>query len=61
MANLIEKAKSLTMSRRRFLGVTAATAAAATLPGCGLSQAGSSTATADLEEKEGKWAGCVCL
>lgn len=63
MADLIEKAKNYAMSRRAFLGKTAAvmagTAAAVTLPGCGLTKV-ASPATADLAGKEGKWIPVAC-
>lgn len=62
MANLIEKAKNYAMSRRSFIGKSAAvmagTAAMATLPGCGLTKV--SSTTADLAPKEGKWVPAAC-
>jgi len=59
MANLIEKAKNYAVSRRSFLGMTAALAAAVTLPGCGLVPVDAKKAN-DLANKEGKWITAAC-
>lgn len=62
MANLIEKAKNYSMSRRSFLGksatVVAGTAAAVTIPGCGLNKVDSPASS--LANKEGKWVPAAC-
>lgn len=60
MANLIEKAKSYSMNRRSFLGLSAGAAAAITLPGCGLTKVDSTTAAANLANKEGEWIPAAC-
>jgi len=60
VANLIEKAKNYTMSRRSFLGLSAGAAAAITLPGCGLTKVDSTTAAANLANKEGEWIPAAC-
>ena len=60
MANLIEKAKNYAMNRRSFLGLTAGAAAAITLPGCGLNKVDSTTAAANLANKEGEWVPAAC-
>lgn len=63
MSNLMEQAKKHLMSRRSFLGMTATlaagTAAALTLPGCGLQKA-SSDQIAMAGDKEGKWITAAC-
>lgn len=64
MANLVEKAKNYAMNRRSFLGltatVTAGAAAAITLPGCGLAKVDSTTAAANMANKEGEWIPVAC-
>lgn len=61
--SLIEKAKNHVMSRRSFLGksaaLTAGAAATLTLPGCGLQKVDSTTAEA-LSSKEGQWITAAC-
>ncbi|KUO60030.1 MAG: dimethyl sulfoxide reductase subunit A [Gracilibacter sp. BRH_c7a] len=62
MANLLDKAREMMISRRKFLGLsaTAATGAALlTLPGCGLSKLDANEATA-LANKEGTWISAAC-
>lgn len=61
--SLIETAKNYVMSRRSFLGKSAALTAGAvavvTLPGCGLQKVNSDVA-ADLMDKEGEWITAAC-
>lgn len=63
MADLIDKAKKYTMSRRSFLGLSATAvagaAAAITLPGCGLIKT-SSDQISRLAGKEGEWKPAAC-
>lgn len=62
MANLLDKAREMMISRRKFLGLsaTAATGAALlALPGCGLSKLDANEASA-LANKEGTWISAAC-
>lgn len=63
MANFIENAKKYSINRRSFLGwtasLTAGTAAALTLPGCGLAKVDAEKAAA-LAGKEGEWITAAC-
>lgn len=62
MANLLDKAKEMMISRRKFIGLSASAAAGAamlTLPGCGLVKVDAAKA-AELASKEGTWISAAC-